>query len=133
MCLSKLSGSVHIPKQGFKVGLQTKNSEFQAFEWNRPTPFDIWTAIENPANRECAEKTKKYKGINNSYIPGFHILTTIEDARKFRDSCNRILNKNWEIYPCEYLGILANGIDNNEDDTKCVVAAIIKISDSIVS
>lgn len=153
MCLDIVFKDTVKPKKGYKVGKRVLDESLNRFSFSfmrGDTPFDTWVI----SGLSCAESSGvhivddeyKRKQTAYTYFPGFHILTSLEDAKvllqKKKNDLACIypdyrLPYKYEIYECEYIGVLAEGFESWNLDMKTPmrvdVAAMIKINSIPVS
>lgn len=132
MCLEKLVGSSHKPKKGYKVGRIDDDDCFNYCMCE--TPMNQWSAFNGGDIGVCLT------GADNGgkYVPGFHIIKTLKDARRVlkANNYNRDEDDAYSIFPCEYIGVMAEGVESSniccDRQIPIVVAACIKISSKSV-
>lgn len=137
MCLARLYKSKPDFHIGYKIFIHKEqqlyyNYDRCASEYKSmlETPF---TNIEMELNRwyhQNLDKTLKCNLSNEIYPAGFHLLSSLEDAKFLLASLDNIF-RNMIIVKCQYFGVLAEGCDYSTGPTydknmKCIVAAAIK-------
>lgn len=118
MCLNVIIKGTNKPNKGYKVGYINEKGQFEAYEYG--TPIEKWVVCSRHMFSEMADGIPH--GGNGSfsaspkgegfYIPGFHIIKNLDDAIAFRDNRGAGWGKVWEIFECEYIGILAEGFES---------------------
>lgn len=115
MCLYKSKTLVH---RGYKVGFQNKDGNFRAYR--NSYPFNEWHTV-------CEDNNGIRDYLGQVYPKGFHIFVNFDDAKAYAYDIG------FDLYECEYIGILAEGTEYEGIDqynNKLIhVATMIKISD----
>lgn len=136
MCLDKITRA-YKPKKGYKVGWSDSGGNFAFLKTE--TRFDKWVMLSQLAGIHYKPHLGEHAGRIERYVLGFHIIKTLKDARRFLKSRHGYLDsETLRIYPCEYVGVLAEG----HEDYNCsmlegkgidvVVAACVRISSTPV-
>lgn len=118
MCITAITKKEPI-KVGYKIGIVNSDNLFSCFGFtNHPIPLNKWVWAKCPNVFQCGSK----------YPLGFHIFNTKSAAERYRNYTFRSSAPHFHgylIYKVEYMGILAEGIE--ECGLKTIVSPLMRV------